>query len=61
MAIKNAQQLREAAKIYRGMCARDGDPALKAALMLLADDFEREAKILDARQNSDGTVDPLAP
>jgi hypothetical protein len=53
MGKKNAQQLREAAQNYRNMCAEGGDPELKAALMLLADEFEREAESPDARENCD--------
>jgi len=36
------------------MCAEGGDPELEAALMLVADEFEREAESLEARQNCDG-------
>jgi hypothetical protein len=61
MAMKNASELREAAQRYRDMCVGDGDPAFKEALMLLADEFEREAESKDTRKNSDGSGDHLAP
>jgi hypothetical protein len=44
MAKKGAHELREAARNYRDMCADCGDMQLKAALLLLADEFEREAE-----------------
>ena len=47
--------------MYRDMCAHGGDPQLQAALILLADEFEREAERLEARQNSNETIDRLAP
>jgi hypothetical protein len=61
MVQRNAQQLRKAAQMYRDMCAHGGDPQLQAALILLADEFEREAERLEARQNSNETIDRLAP
>ena len=61
MAIKNASELREAAQLYRDMCLGDGDPAFKEALMLLADEFEREAESKDTRKNRHGSGDNLAP
>jgi hypothetical protein len=43
MPKRNAKQLRKAAQQYREMGTGDGDPAFKAGLILLADEFEREA------------------
>jgi hypothetical protein len=60
MGKKNAQQLLEAAQNYRNMCAEGGDPQLIAALMLLADEFTREAESLDTRENCNRIGGPQA-
>jgi hypothetical protein len=60
MAQKNVQELRETARKYREMCANGCDTELEE-FKLLAGEFEREAKSLEVRQNSDGAVDCLAP
>ena len=60
MVQRNAQQLRKVAQMYRDMPAYGGDPQLQAALILSADEFEREAESLEARQNSNETIDRLA-
>ena len=59
MPIKNAQQLLTTAQTYREMCADCNDVRLRAALILLADEFKREAEILEAGQNQDGATDRL--
>ena len=50
MVTKNLHQLLDAARKYRVMSADGDDPHLKAAL-ILADEFERGAKGLEADQN----------
>ena len=60
MVQRNAQQLRRVAQMCRNMCAYRGDPQLQAALILLADEFKREPESLEARQNSNETIDRLA-
>jgi hypothetical protein len=56
MRKRNAQQLRTTAQTYRDMCADGDDVRLKAALILLADEFEPEAEILETCQNDDGAM-----
>jgi hypothetical protein len=58
MEMRNACQLRKLAKKYREMAAGDGDPTLRSGLMLLADEFDREAVIIDAREGPDGPQTP---
>jgi hypothetical protein len=60
MAQKNVQELREAARRYCDMCANGCDTEIEE-FMLLAGEFEREAKSHEVRQNSDRAVDRLAP
>ena len=55
---KDFHQLLDAARKYRNMSADGDDPHLKAALILLADEFEREAEGLEADQN--GVPDKLS-
>jgi hypothetical protein len=52
MAQKNVQELRETARKYRDMCANGCNNEIEE-FMLLAGEFEREAKSLEERQNSD--------
>lgn len=59
MAQKNVQELRETARKYREMCANGCDTELEE-FRFLADEFEREAKSVETRQNSDWAVDRLA-
>jgi hypothetical protein len=59
MAQKNAQELRETARRYRDMCANGCNTEIEE-FMLLASEFEREAKSLEVRQNTD-RLDRLAP
>jgi hypothetical protein len=61
MVKRNAKELRITAQAYRDMCAYSYDTILKAALNVLADEFDSEAESLEARQNSKDAIGRLTP
>jgi hypothetical protein len=48
MAMRTAAELRVSAKRFREMAVEGDDPGLRAALLLVADEFEREANKIEA-------------
>lgn len=48
MAERTAAELRDRAKELREMAAKGSDPALHAALLLVAQEFDREAGTVEA-------------
>ena len=54
MAIRTAQELRDNAKEFREMAQAGGDPRLRAALLLVAEEFEAEAARLEGLTDQPG-------
>jgi hypothetical protein len=54
MAERTPSELRLSAANFRAMAAEGDDPCLKAALLLVADEFEQEAKRIEATEHQPG-------
>jgi hypothetical protein len=53
MAPRTASELRAAAKEFREMAPHGSDLRLQEALMLVAEEFEREAERIEALEHGD--------
>jgi hypothetical protein len=56
MALRTPQELRDSAREFREMASAGGDPRLREALLLVAEEFEAEADRLEGLPNQHGNL-----